>query len=172
RAREKSLDKAAREQARAYLLEARKTVEAALAQARAAVSEATAKEARRIVEDAIEKTGDEGRGTGEGWINLEELRRRKNVPSTPKATNAPTTVAESEVSLRGLTIEEAEPLLARAIDDAILGDLPYLRIIHGKGTGALRDFVQGFVKRDPRVKKFDFAPANQGGNGVTVVEFT
>jgi DNA mismatch repair protein MutS2 len=56
-AREKSLDTAARDRARAYLLEARKTVESALAQARAAVTEATAKEARRMVEEAIEKTG-------------------------------------------------------------------------------------------------------------------
>jgi len=56
-AREKSLDSAARERARAYLLEARKTVEAALGQARAAVNEATAREARRMVEEAIEKTG-------------------------------------------------------------------------------------------------------------------
>ena len=55
--REKALDKDARERARAYLLEARKTVEAALGQARAAVNEATAKEARRMVEEAIEKTG-------------------------------------------------------------------------------------------------------------------
>jgi len=59
-AREKALDADARERARTYLLEARKTVEAALAQARAAVDEATAKEARRIVEEAIEKTGDRG----------------------------------------------------------------------------------------------------------------
>jgi DNA mismatch repair protein MutS2 len=56
RSREKALDKGARERARAYLLEARKTVEAALGQARAAVTEATAKEARRMVEEAIEKT--------------------------------------------------------------------------------------------------------------------
>jgi DNA mismatch repair protein MutS2 len=55
-AQERSLDADARRRARAYLLEARKTVEAALAQARAAVDEATAKEARRLVEDAIEKT--------------------------------------------------------------------------------------------------------------------
>ena len=55
-AREKRLDADARERARSYLLEARKTVEAALAQARAAVDEATAKEARRLVEEAIEKT--------------------------------------------------------------------------------------------------------------------
>ena len=53
--REKVLDKDAREKARAYLLDARKTVEAALGQARAAVDEATAKEARRMVEEAIEK---------------------------------------------------------------------------------------------------------------------
>jgi DNA mismatch repair protein MutS2 len=66
RAREKSLDADARERARAYLLEARKTVEAALGQARAAVTEATAKEARRMVEEAIEKTGgrEEGRTAG------------------------------------------------------------------------------------------------------------
>jgi DNA mismatch repair protein MutS2 len=63
RAREKSLDADARERARAYLLEARKTVEAALGQARAAVSEATAREARRMVEEAIEKTG--GRPDGQ-----------------------------------------------------------------------------------------------------------
>ncbi|HMJ58890.1 MAG TPA: hypothetical protein VK467_07125 [Gemmatimonadales bacterium] len=63
-AREKALDADARERARTYLLEARKTVEAALAQARAAVDEATAKEARRLVEDAIEKTsGTTERGT-------------------------------------------------------------------------------------------------------------
>ena len=171
-AKEKALDKAAREQARAYLLEARKTVEAALAQARAAVTEATAKEARRIVEEAIEKTGDGSEEPGSGWVNLEELRRRKNVPSPQKAVDrTTTTTAESEVSLRGLTVEEAEPLLQRAIDDAVLADLPYLRIIHGKGTGVLRDFVQATLKRDPRVKRFALAPANQGGHGVTVAEF-
>jgi DNA mismatch repair protein MutS2 len=166
-AKEKSLDKNAREQARAYLLEARKTVEAALAQARAAVTEATAKEARRIVEEAIEKTEpDEDKKSG--WVNLEELRRRKGAVRGGQVVR---TEAATEVSLRGLTIDEAEPLLARAIDDAVLADLPYLRIIHGKGTGALRDFVQGVVKRDQRIKSFAFAPANQGGNGVTVVEF-
>ena len=70
-----------------------------------------------------------------------------------------------------MTIEEAEPLLLRAIDDAILADLPYLRIIHGKGTGVLRQFVNDVLKRDRRIKRFAFAPANQGGHGVTVAEF-
>ena len=170
-AREQALDKDARDRARAYLLEARKTVEAALAQARAAVTEATAKEARRLVEEAIERT-DPGDDKKSGWVNLEELRRRKNIPSSPSLTRAPaTTTAESEISLRGLTVDEAQPLLLKAIDDAILADLPHLRIIHGKGTGALRDFVQSVLKRDPRIKRFALAPANQGGHGVTVAEF-
>ncbi len=70
--REKALDKDARDRARAYLLEARKTVEAALGQARAAVTEATAKEARRMVEEAIEKTTSARRrdGTLSGGIEL------------------------------------------------------------------------------------------------------
>ena len=175
RAREKAMDKDARDRARAYLLEARKTVEAALAQARAAVTEATAKEARRIVEEAIEKTEDEQAERKKGWVNLEELRRRKNVPTGAKSPDRSqvhtTTSVANEISLRGLTVEEAEPLLLRAIDDAILADLPYLRIIHGKGTGALRDFVQAALKRDPRIKRFALAPSNQGGHGVTVAEF-
>jgi DNA mismatch repair protein MutS2 len=69
-AREKRLDADARERARGYLLEARKTVEAALAQARAAVDEATAKEARRIVEEAIEKTGGQAEGRKGGETDL------------------------------------------------------------------------------------------------------
>ena len=176
RAREKALDKDAREKARAYLLEARKTVEAALAQARAAVTEATAREARKMVEEAIEKTDDGEAEQRKGWVNLEELRRRKGPPS-PEGRGGQgvrtgvRTDASSEVSLRGLTVAEAEPLLQRALDDAVLADLPYLRIIHGKGTGVLRDFVQAVLKRDPRVKRFALAPANQGGHGVTVAEF-
>jgi DNA mismatch repair protein MutS2 len=69
-AQEKRLDADARERARAYLLEARKTVEAALAQARAAVDEATAKEARRLVEEAIEKTGGRPDGRSAGTTDL------------------------------------------------------------------------------------------------------
>ena len=175
-AREKALDKDARDRARAYLLEARKTVEAALAQARAAVTEATAKEARRIVEEAIEKTDESVEEKKKGWVNLEDLRRLKKPSSrapSPEGRGGQgvRTDVASEVSLRGLTVDEAEPLLQRALDDAVLADLPYLRIIHGKGTGALRDFVQATLKRDPRVKRFALAPSNQGGHGVTVAEF-
>ncbi len=175
--RAKRLDLDARTQTRAYLLEARRRVEEALATARAAVDEATAREARRLVEKAIEQTGDEGRGKGEGWLSLDELRRRQGSTAPPpdrRFTRPPlqsTAAVSAEVSLRGLRLDEAEGKLLKALDDAVLGDLPYLRVIHGKGTGAVRKLVHGILAHDPRVKTFALAPANQGGTGVTIVEF-
>jgi DNA mismatch repair protein MutS2 len=175
RSEERTLDVAARERARAYLLEARKTVEAALAQARATVTESTAREARRIVEQAIEQTGEEGTEKREGWVNLEDLRQRRVAQAAPQPRTthpAPLTeTASSEVSLRGLRVDEAEAALVQALDAAVVADLPYLRVIHGKGTGALRDIVQAVLERDSRVARFGLAAANQGGSGVTVVEF-
>jgi DNA mismatch repair protein MutS2 len=183
-ARASSLERAAREQARGYLLEARKKVEAALAQARAAVDEATAKEARRLVEKAIEETTGEtagdtaGEKAGEGWISLEELRRARKAPPSRNLQRPPSSIVRSsavdaatEVSLRGLRVDEAEANLIKALDDAILADLPSLRVIHGKGTGAVRQRVHEILSADPRVRRFGFAPPAQGGHGVTIVEF-
>jgi len=179
RARAQSLERDAREQTRAYLLEARKKVEDALGRARAAVDEATAKEARRLVERALEET-DEGAGSraqGAGWMSLEDLKRARNAPSPSdrptvrRSAPAPAVSAATEISLIGLRVSEAESLLVKALDDAVLGDLPYLRVVHGKGTGALRQVVHEVLAADPRVKRFSFAPPNQGGPGVTVVEF-
>ncbi len=179
KARAQSLERDAREQTRAYLLEARKKVEAALGRARAAVDEATAREARRLVEKAIDETAGEtaGEKAQEGWMSLEELKRARrgsaspNVPQPPPISTAPSLTAATEISLIGLRVSEAEPLLVKALDDAVLADLPYLRVVHGKGTGALRQFVHEVLSADPRVKRFGFAPSNQGGSGVTVVEF-
>ena len=181
--RASGLERQAREQARAYLLEARRKVEEALGRARAAVDEATAREARRLLERAIEETaedeaaGDAREKAREGWMSLDELKRARK-PSTnlhrpppPSTVHAPSVDAASELSLIGLRVSEAEPLLAKALDDAVSADLPYLRVIHGKGTGALRHFVHERLAADSRVKRFGFAPPNQGGHGVTIVEF-
>src|SRR5439155_5228982 len=185
-ARARSLDREARDQARAYLLEARKTVEQALAQARAAVDEATAKEARRLLEKAIEETageetGEKAReeGRGKGWMSLEDLRAGRQPPAgaplgesaaaprrAPRPARPPrggeqsptSTAATTEVSLRGLRVDEAEAVLIKALEDAILADLPYLRLIPGKGTGALRQLVHDLLTQDPRVERFGFAP--------------
>src|SRR5207245_660570 len=101
--------------------------------------------------------------------------RRPPSPARPPAgagRPTPATTAATEVSLIGLRVADAEPVLAKALDDAVLADLPYLRVIHGKGTGALRQLVHDVLEGDKRVKRFGFAPANQGGHGVTVAEFT
>jgi len=182
--RARSLERAAREQARAYLLEARKKVEEALGRARAAVDEATAREARKLVEQAIEETeqGAGSREQGAGWMSLEELRQQRQEPTgaprrvlrpagPARGGERPAATVATEISLRGLRVDEAEPVLVKALDDAVLADLPYLRVIHGKGTGAVRQRVHEILAADGRVKRFGFAPANQGGHGVTVVEF-
>jgi DNA mismatch repair protein MutS2 len=92
-------------------------------------------------------------------------------PIRPSAAPPIDVAAPSEISLRGMRIDEAETEFLRALDAAVLADLPYLRIIHGKGTGALREMVHALLGRDPRVARFAFAPPNQGGQGVTVAEF-
>jgi DNA mismatch repair protein MutS2 len=76
-----------------------------------------------------------------------------------------------EVDLRGLTGDEAEQAIVGALDRAVLAEQPFLRIIHGKGTGVVRERVQQVLRRDRRVKSHAFAPSNQGGTGVTVAEF-
>ena len=77
----------------------------------------------------------------------------------------------TEVDLRGLRVEEVDGALNPAVDAAVVGDLPWLRIIHGKGTGALRERVRQLLVGDPRIRLFRAGESNEGGTGVTVVEF-
>jgi DNA mismatch repair protein MutS2 len=75
-----------------------------------------------------------------------------------------------ELDLRGERYEDALIRLEKYIDDAVLAGYPRVSIIHGKGTGALRQGVQQFLKQHRAVKSFRFGEANEGGTGVTVVE--
>ncbi|HLS90880.1 MAG TPA: endonuclease MutS2 [Limnochordia bacterium] len=81
------------------------------------------------------------------------------------------TELKSELDLRGLLVSEALDQVDKYIDDAILSGATRVRIIHGKGTGALRDAVRKFLENHPRVSGFRFADPAEGGTGVTVVEF-
>ncbi|HKV76445.1 MAG TPA: Smr/MutS family protein [Gemmatimonadales bacterium] len=90
------------------------------------------------------------------------------LPARPTATSS---AAPIEIDLRGFTAEEAEAAVLHAIDEAVLAENPYLRIIHGKGTGVLRERVRQIVESDTRVARSVTAPANQGGSGVTIAEF-
>ncbi|MBA2671921.1 MAG: Smr/MutS family protein, partial [Gemmatimonadetes bacterium] len=79
--------------------------------------------------------------------------------------------ASSEVDLRGLRVDELDLRLGRALDAALMSGLPTFRIIHGKGTGALRAEVQELLRADRRVKVIRPGDRFEGGTGVTVVEF-
>jgi DNA mismatch repair protein MutS2 len=78
--------------------------------------------------------------------------------------------ASSEVDLRGLRADEAVSRLQPALDAAIQAALPSLRIIHGKGTGALREVVVDQLQADKRVASFRPGGIGEGGTGVTVAE--
>jgi len=86
----------------------------------------------------------------------------------PGSWTAPDIEPVTELDMRGLRVDEAEVSLARALDAAAVADIRELRVIHGKGTGALRARVALVLERDPRVEGFESARPADGGYGVTV----
>jgi DNA mismatch repair protein MutS2 len=76
----------------------------------------------------------------------------------------------AELNLIGQTTTEAEYEIDRFLDESYLASLKSVRIIHGFGTGALKNFVHHFLKGHPHIERFAFAPQNQGGQGATIAE--
>jgi DNA mismatch repair protein MutS2 len=76
-----------------------------------------------------------------------------------------------EIILRAMRVDEAAPLLDKYMDDAYAAGLRQARIIHGKGTGALRKFVWDYLKTHPVVASFRLGEEGEGGDGATVVTF-
>jgi DNA mismatch repair protein MutS2 len=85
--------------------------------------------------------------------------------------DAPEVFVKTEINLLGLRADEAENEVLQAIDSAIRADLKTLRIIHGKGTGALRQIVDEMLRKDTRVAEFRPGAWNEGGTGVTIAVF-
>jgi DNA mismatch repair protein MutS2 len=77
----------------------------------------------------------------------------------------------TEIDLRGMTPEEAVETADKYLDDAFLSSLFTVSIIHGKGTGALRNAIHGHLKRHPHVKEYRLGKFGEGETGVTVVTF-
>ncbi|HWE41006.1 MAG TPA: Smr/MutS family protein, partial [Gemmatimonadaceae bacterium] len=101
------------------------------------------------------------------------LRRMTRQPAERAVTlvgDAPEVHAPTEIDLRGMRADEAETAVLHAVDSAIRADLRELRIIHGKGTGALRAMVSEMLRKDTRVRGFRTGAWNEGGTGVTVAE--
>lgn len=114
-----------------------------------------------------------------GRIRLRE--RLENLRPVAVTESAPTrktsftrqfeaTNAQSELNLIGKTTTEAEYEVDKFIDEAYLGSLPRVRIIHGFGTGTLRKFVHNLLKQHELVERFFPASPHEGGNGATIVE--
>jgi DNA mismatch repair protein MutS2 len=78
--------------------------------------------------------------------------------------------ADAELNLIGKTTADAEYEIDRFLDEAYLAAIPRVRIIHGFGTGALKNFVHHFLKGHEHIERFAFAPSDQGGNGATIAE--
>lgn len=90
------------------------------------------------------------------------LKPRKTVVSVKKDIS-------NTLDLRGLRYEDAYQKLEKYIDDAIYGSLHVVSIIHGFGTGVIREMVQNFLRNSPYVESFRYGGAGEGGQGVTVV---
>ncbi|MBM3947443.1 MAG: hypothetical protein FJ315_08640, partial [SAR202 cluster bacterium] len=91
-------------------------------------------------------------------------------PSLPMAIPRPSAEPATELHLRGMRVEEALGRLERFLDEAFLAGEREVRIVHGKGTGTLRQAVREELARSPLVRAQHTADPRQGGEGVTVVE--
>ncbi|MEP6788633.1 MAG: Smr/MutS family protein, partial [Acidobacteriota bacterium] len=101
-----------------------------------------------------------------GYEQGAQTRVSKSVPTL----NIDGGDAAAELNLIGRTTADAEYEIDRFLDEAYMSSLPRVRIIHGFGTGALKNYVHHFLKGHPHVEKFGFAPSDQGGNGATIAE--
>lgn len=98
------------------------------------------------------------------------VTEEEKVKTTSTFTGSISTVG-SEVDLRGERVEAALSRLSQYLDSALLSNYQKVTVIHGHGTGAVRSAVHEALKKHPRVKKYETAPANQGGTGATIVTF-
>ena len=105
-------------------------------------------------------------------VRVTESETRKSVKRvTDRAAHQLRSLGASpEVDLRGMTGEEAVMELDRFLDNAVMGKLSEVRIIHGKGTGAVRTAVRDHLKRSPYVRTFRPGRYGEGEDGVTVAE--
>lgn len=91
-------------------------------------------------------------------------------PASPGVRRGLPRTVPLEIDVRGETVDEALPRVDKYLDDAVVAGLKRVAIIHGKGTGALRDGVRRFLNRHPHVASWTPGGPGEGGDGVTVVE--
>jgi DNA mismatch repair protein MutS2 len=121
----------------------------------------------RARQNDIQRVGEEELPPPEIMKSSTHLRR-----AVPEAKDQPAAVFHPspgiELDLRGQRAEDALPVLERFIEQAYLAGLPYVRIIHGKGTGRLRQVVRDVLRQSGQVDRFENGLDGEGGEGVTV----
>ena len=101
-------------------------------------------------------------------------KKKKPKPVSQRSVYRTTSRADADVTteldLRGQTVDEALMNLGLFIDKCVLNNIPEIRIIHGKGTGALRSAVTQELRHHPNIKAFRLGVYGEGENGVTIAE--
>ena len=105
--------------------------------------------------------------TEEETINTGKMQRT----SSGKLKMSKSYSVSTEINLIGRTVDEALSELDKYLDDAYLAHLPSVRIVHGKGTGALRNAVHNYLRRNKIVKSYRLGEFGEGDAGVTIAEF-
>lgn len=108
-------------------------------------------------------------------VKLKDLRMAENAPSfkekkKKREVNLNLKSIESKIDLRGLDSEEACYRTDKYLDEACISNLGEVAIVHGKGTGVLRQAINNMLKRHPHVKSYRLGVYGEGGDGVTMVE--
>lgn len=103
---------------------------------------------------------------------IDETRKTEHFANTIKGSFGLSKAAalRSEIDLRGKLVEEAEELLDKYLDDAVITGINQVSVIHGKGTGALRAGIHLFLKKHPHVKAYRLGEYGEGDTGVTIVD--
>ena len=107
-------------------------------------------------------------------INIKYLEKAKKINKVESTisykSNFKTKNVNSEINVIGLNVDEAIPIVDKFLDDCYLAKLETVRIIHGKGTGKLRDGIHQFLKVNPHVESFRMGTFGEGEMGVTIVK--
>ena len=110
-------------------------------------------------------------------IRMEVSPSQLTLGNAPKAQKSITITQEAvptvplELNVIGYRVEEALPIVSQYIDQCLRAKMPFARIIHGHGTGALRQAVHGMLAKQERIESYRLGGQGEGGVGATVVQF-
>ena len=107
-----------------------------------------------------------------GYKDPEEAKKApKGAGGSGKIKMSKAASISHEINLLGLTVDEAVARLDKYLDDAYISRIPQVRIVHGKGTGALRNGVTAYLRGVPYIESFRLGEIGEGDTGVTIVDF-